>query len=121
LFFNVSGGMRMAEPACDLAAAAAIYSSAEEQPFPHDWIFIGELGLTGEVRKVSSVDLRIREAKKLGFKTAVIPAHSFRSGAKPEPRIKLIEITRIDELRKLLASKLAKATRSVPASPGLNV
>jgi DNA repair protein RadA/Sms len=102
LFFNVSGGLRMAEPACDLAAAAAIFSSAEEVPFPHDWIFIGELGLTGEVRKVTAIDLRVREAKKLGFKTAVIPANSLKRGSEKELGIRLIELSRVDELRGLL-------------------
>ncbi|MBY0471823.1 DNA repair protein RadA [bacterium] len=73
LFFNVVGGLRLTETACDLAAAAAIWSSLKEAPFPNDWVFIGELGLTGEVRKVSQLDLRLNEAKKLGFKTFVVP------------------------------------------------
>ena len=73
LFFNVSGGLRLAEPACDLAAAVAIWSSNQDHPLPLHWVFIGELGLTGEVRRVAQTDLRLEEAFRLGFDTAVIP------------------------------------------------
>lgn len=74
LFFNVAGGLRLTEPACDLAAAAAIWSSAEGIKLPADWLFIGELGLTGEVRKVPQIETRIQEAKRLGFQTVIIPS-----------------------------------------------
>ena len=73
LYFNVAGGLRLSEPATDLAAAAAIWSSAENHPLPHDMVFIGELGLTGEVRRVPLPEVRLMEARKLGFKSAVIP------------------------------------------------
>jgi DNA repair protein RadA/Sms len=100
LFFNVAGGLRLSEPACDLAAAAAIWSSAMDRPIPSGWIFIGELGLTGEVRRVSQLDARIEEAKKLGFKTVVVPW-----SAAPEkdkyPGVKLVPLKRVEELPKL--------------------
>lgn len=73
LFFNVAGGLRLAEPACDLAAAAAIWSSFEEKAIPLGWVFLGELGLTGEVRRVSQADARIEEARRLGFKRVILP------------------------------------------------
>jgi len=73
LFFNVAGGLKLSEPACDLAAAAAIWSSIEERALPPDWVWMGELGLTGEVRRIGQIDTRLTEAGKLGFKTAVIP------------------------------------------------
>jgi DNA repair protein RadA/Sms len=101
LFFNVAGGLRLSEPACDLAAAAAIWSSAEEKAIPNDWIFIGELGLTGEVRRVSQPDLRIEEAKKLGFKTAVIPASVMERCKSMKKGIRLLPIERVSEIRRL--------------------
>jgi DNA gyrase subunit A len=76
LFFNVAGGLRLSEPACDLAAAAAIWSSDHEIPLPSGWLFLGELGLTGEIRRVSQAEVRLAEAKKLGFEVAVVPQSS---------------------------------------------
>lgn len=73
LFFNVAGGLRLSEPACDLAAAAAIWSSHEERAIPAGWVFLGEVGLTGEVRRISQEEIRIAEARKLGFTTLVVP------------------------------------------------
>ncbi len=73
LFFNVAGGLRISEPAVDLAAAAAIVSSHLNKPTPTETIWIGEIGLTGEVRTVSQIETRLQEAKKLGFKRAIVP------------------------------------------------
>lgn len=106
LFFNVAGGLRLSEPACDLAAAAAIWSSIEEKPIPSDWVFIGELGLTGEIRKVSFPEVRMEEARKLGFKTMVLPKSSMErmmtaAGGKKYDGMKLIPIERINQLPKL--------------------
>ena len=104
LFFNVAGGLRLTEPACDLAAAAAIWSSAQDHAIPIDWIFIGELGLTGEVRRVAQSDVRIDEAKKLGFKTVVLPKSTPKSildKYENMPGLRLIQLARIDELGKI--------------------
>ncbi len=102
LFFNVSGGMRLSEPACDLAAAAAIWSSIEETPIPGDWVFLGELALTGEVRRATQIEIRIQEAQKLGFRHLVIPdstpAKSLRG-----IEAKIHRVSRIAELAKILA------------------
>ncbi len=98
LFFNVAGGFRLSEPACDLAAAAAIWSSAYERPLPPTWIFIGELGLTGEVRRVSQIEMRIDEAKRLGFEVAIVPENTPQSITCMELR----RIARIEELQGLL-------------------
>ena len=107
LFFNVVGGLRISEPACDLAAAASIWSSFEKRAFPCDWVFIGELGLTGEVRRVSQIELRLQEAMKLGFKTIVLPDGSARALAKNfldtlSGGIRLARIQRIDEVPRLI-------------------
>lgn len=73
VFINVVGGLRVGEPAADLAVAAAIASSRRDEPIPPDVILIGEVGLSGELRAVSQLDARLKEAAKLGFRRAIIP------------------------------------------------
>ena len=73
VFVNVVGGLKIIEPAADLAVAASIISSDREVSLPLQSVFAGELGLTGEVRAVPFADLRIREAVKLGFEKFVLP------------------------------------------------
>lgn len=73
VFVNVVGGLKLTEPASDLAVAAAIISSANSTSLDPKTAFVGEVGLTGEVRAVSFIDIRIKEAQKLGFKTVVLP------------------------------------------------
>ncbi len=73
IFLNVVGGLRIEEPAADLAAAVAIASSLRDQPARADVVLVGEVGLSGELRWVSHMEARLREAAKLGFKSAVIP------------------------------------------------
>ncbi|NBU20175.1 DNA repair protein RadA [bacterium] len=101
LFFNVSGGLKLAEPACDLAVAAAIWSSTEERKLSMGTVFIGELGLTGEIRRVSQSELRIEEARRLGFKMVVLPENTPKSVKEKYSKstdIKLIYLSRIEEL-----------------------
>ena len=76
VFVNVAGGVRVEEPAADLGVALAIASSFQEFPVPRDTVLIGEIGLSGEVRAVSQLEARLREAAKLGFRHAYIPAVS---------------------------------------------
>lgn len=76
VFANVVGGMRIGEPAADLALAAALTSSLRDQALPPDTVFLGEIGLSGELRSVPRLDARLREAAKLGFRRALIPAAS---------------------------------------------
>jgi DNA repair protein RadA/Sms len=73
VFVNVVGGLRIGEPAADLALAAAIASSAWDKPLRADAVFIGEVGLSGELRAVPHTNARLKEAIALGFKTAVLP------------------------------------------------
>ena len=73
MFVNVIGGMSIEEPAADLAMAAAIASSVRDLPVAADVALVGEVGLSGELRAVSQLDIRLREAAKLGFKRAVVP------------------------------------------------
>lgn len=73
IYVNIVGGMKIAEPAADLAVCMAIASSAKEMSLKEDLVVFGEVGLSGEVRRVSAIDKRIAEAKKLGFKGAIGP------------------------------------------------
>ena len=73
VFLNVAGGLRLSEPAADLAVAAALISSIAKQPVPGDTVLFGEIGLTGEVRPVPLTPQRLKEAGKLGFDTVVAP------------------------------------------------
>ena len=72
-YVNLAGGMRLGEPAIDLGIILAIASSYKNIPLPEDTIIFGEVGLVGEVRRVSQGDQRIKEAEKLGFKTCILP------------------------------------------------
>ena len=73
VFLNVAGGLRLSEPAADLAVAAALISSIAKQPVPGDTVLFGEIGLTGEVRPVPLTPQRLKEAEKLGFDSVVAP------------------------------------------------
>ncbi len=79
VYLNVAGGLRIAEPAADLAVAAALVSSASDTPVAADMVVFGEVGLSGEVRAVAQTDSRLKEAAKLGFAQALVPA-SLRKG-----------------------------------------
>lgn len=95
VFVNVVGGLRVNEPAADLAMAAAITSSLKDSPVRADAVLIGEIGLSGELRNVSQMPARLREAAKLGFKTAVVPRRLHRSEPWPEKDIQIIEVRSI--------------------------
>lgn len=73
VYLNVTGGLRIAEPAADLAVAAALVSSFHETPLPPRCVAFGEIGLSGEIRGVNRPDRRLREAEKLGFERAFVP------------------------------------------------
>lgn len=79
VFVNVVGGLKISEPAADLAVAAAIASSFRERPIPRDLAFVGEIGLGGELRSVSQLERRLTEALKLGFRRVIIP----KAGRRP--------------------------------------
>lgn len=73
VYLNVAGGLRIVEPAADLAVAAALVSANADAPLPRDLLMIGEVALSGGLRPVSHANLRLKEAQKLGFKTAALP------------------------------------------------
>ncbi len=75
VYVNIVGGMKITEPAADLAIALAIASAARQKPVPADAVAFGEVGLSGEIRSVPNAESRIKEAKKLDFTTALAPKH----------------------------------------------
>jgi len=98
VFVNVVGGLRIDEPAADLAVAAAITSSMRDQPVRADLVLIGELGLSGELRMVGQMDSRLREAASLGFKQAIVPRRLHRKQPFPAG----IEVQEARSLREAL-------------------
>ncbi|MCL6429624.1 MAG: DNA repair protein RadA [Anaerolineae bacterium] len=76
VFVNVVGGLKIAEPAADLAVATAIASSLRSQPVASDLAIVGEIGLSGELRSVGQIEKRLREAAKLGFRRCLVPQTS---------------------------------------------
>jgi DNA repair protein RadA/Sms len=73
VYLNIAGGLKITEPAADLAVAASLLSSLANQALPEQTVIFGEVGLSGEVRAVSQKDARLKEAKKLGFEAAFLP------------------------------------------------
>lgn len=102
VYLNVAGGLRVSEPAADLAVAAALVSSLTGEPVPRDTVVFGEIGLSGEVRSVSQTDNRLKEAAKLGFAGAILPQRRPGRHAEgrpaPEAGLTMREISRLDEL-----------------------
>lgn len=95
-YVNVAGGVKLDEPAVDLAVAVSLASSLRDRPtHPHDVVF-GEIGLTGEVRAVSRIDQRVAEAMKLGFKRVILPETSMK-GWKPPASIEVIGVRTVHE------------------------
>lgn len=84
VYLNVAGGLKIDETAVDLGICAAVAASQSDIPLPADMIFIGEVGLGGELRGVSQLEKRINEAHKLGFKSAIVPKQSLRGVKVPE-------------------------------------
>lgn len=104
IFLNVAGGIRITEPAADLAVAAALISSKTGQPVSGNTVFFGEVGLSGEIRTVSQPDVRLKEAAKLGFERAMIPTPPKRKSDKSNKRASHpLNARQIDHLDDLVA------------------
>ena len=108
VYLNVVGGLRLAEPAADLAMAAAIVSAAGGQAVPADCVIFGEIGLSGEVRPVGRSDLRLKEAAKLGFGRAFGPAPGRAKGRskgqdKARPAALPLELETMEHVMDLVA------------------
>lgn len=93
-YVNVAGGLKISEPAIDLAIAMAIASSYKNRAIPEKMIFVGEIGLSGEIRSVGMIENRVNEAKKLGFTTCVIPKGCYER-VKDIEGIKIIAVSSV--------------------------
>ncbi len=96
VYLNVAGGLRINEPAADLAVAAALLSSLSDDPVRAATVVFGEIGLSGEVRRVARAEARMKEASKLGFRHAIAPA-----GSEGRDLLRVTEIDRLDALAAL--------------------
>ena len=103
IYLNVAGGLRISEPAADLAVAAALASAASGTPVPEHSVVFGEVSLSGEVRAVAHADARLKEASKLGFTGAIMPKRRGKAVAAKGRRSDGLEIVEIDHLHDLLA------------------
>jgi DNA repair protein RadA/Sms len=97
VYLNVAGGMRLAEPAADLAAASALLSSFSCRAAPEDSVYFGEVSLTGAVRAVGHMDQRLKEAAKLGFARAVVP-ETAGAGRRDTAGLQLLPLSELSEL-----------------------
>jgi DNA repair protein RadA/Sms len=105
VFANVVGGLQIGEPAADLAVAAAIGSSVRERPVAADLTLVGEVGLSGEVRAVSQIQARLKEAAKLGFRRCILPKTVRRAKLDAPQGLELIHVRSVVEaLEKALVS-----------------
>lgn len=97
IFLNIAGGVRIDETSVDLAAAMAIYSSFRDIPVDSETVIIGEVGLAGEIRTISSIEKRINEAEKLGFKRIILPKNNIKNLNTKKYRIQIVGVERIRE------------------------
>lgn len=98
VYLNIAGGLKISEPAADLAVAMAIVSSLTNHPLPADMVIFGEIGLSGEIRAVSQPNLRLKEAHKLGFRSAIVPSQYSKDKKKSNLDINIHEIGNMQKL-----------------------
>jgi DNA repair protein RadA/Sms len=127
VFASTVGGVRIAEPAADLASAIAVASAWKQRDIPTDLVAIGELGLAGELRRVRDIPQRLAEAARLGFRGAIVPAESHReAGAvRMVDGMKVIGVPDIDAALRVLDLGVQDSTpvfavhRTEPGRPAL--
>ncbi|MEM7222457.1 MAG: DNA repair protein RadA [Pseudomonadota bacterium] len=111
VYLNVAGGLRITEPAADLAVAAALISAACGEPVPEELVAFGEIGLSGEVRAVSQSELRLKEAAKLGFTRALTPKR--RGGSAKAEGLTRVETGHVADLLAFLTGEPAARRASL--------
>ena len=116
VYLNVAGGLRIAEPAADLAAAAAIVSSLADMALPAHSVYFGEIGLSGAVRAVAHMSARLREAENLGFRAAVCPRAGERN-ENGETGLQITPVTRLSELVALIAKAAGRPLEELGHPP----
>jgi DNA repair protein RadA/Sms len=98
VFLNVAGGIRVDDPALDLAVCASLISSYEDTPVSEELCFAGEIGLGGEIRAVSRIENRIAEAEKLGFKKIIVSKYAIKGLDLKKYKIQVIAVSKLEEM-----------------------
>ncbi|MBP3801004.1 MAG: DNA repair protein RadA [Clostridia bacterium] len=104
VYLNVAGGLKISEPSMDLGVVMSASSSFKNVPIPKDMVIMGEVGLTGEVRRINFIEKRLREAEKLGFKTCIIP-ESNKKVLKDKFKLDIIGVKDVNEAMKKVGLK----------------
>ncbi|MFA5403646.1 MAG: DNA repair protein RadA [Ignavibacteria bacterium] len=102
IFLNIAGGVKIDEPAIDLAAAAAVYSSYKDIPVDSETVILGEVGLAGEIRTIPNIEKRINEASKLGFKKIIVPKNNLKNINVNKYKIQILGVEKIKDAISLL-------------------
>lgn len=105
VFLNIAGGLKVNDPAIDLAVIAAVLSSDLDRPVAKDLCIAGEIGLTGEIRPVSRIEQRIGEAEKLGFKKMLVSKYGLNGIDLVKYQIRIIPVSKVEEAFKYLFAK----------------
>jgi DNA repair protein RadA/Sms len=98
VFLNIAGGIKVIDPAIDLAVVSSILSSTADIPVPQDWCFSGEVGLSGEIRPVNRIVARVAEAEKLGFKKIFVSKYNRKTPELGKFKIDIQYVSKISEL-----------------------
>ena len=126
VYLNVAGGLRIGEPAADLAVAAALVSAATDRPVPTETVVFGEIGLSGEIRAVRQAEARLKEAAKLGFSGALAPPRPEAQdqtgaargrGAGRSSGLRVREIPHLQDLVRLFAEGQVRRLEAGPRGP----
>ena len=104
VFLNIAGGMKVNDPAMDLAVICAILSSNVDMVVPRTMCLTGEVGLSGELRPVSRIEQRISEAEKLGMETIIIPKNNLKGIDTSKMKIRIAEVSKVEEAFRTLFS-----------------
>lgn len=101
-FLTATGGIKLNEPAIDLAICMAVASSYKNKEISATDCFVGEVGLTGEIRRVNQIEARVKEAAKVGFKRIFIPKHNLTTELKNNSAIEVIGVASLPQALKLV-------------------
>ena len=102
VFLNIAGGLKVEDPAIDLAVLCALLSSYDDHPISHSICFAGEIGLSGEIRSVNRIEQRIAEAEKLGFEKMIISRYNQKGLSKINTQIEIIPVGRVEDVYRIL-------------------
>lgn len=102
VFVNIAGGIKVEDPSIDLAIVSALLSSYDDSPIPQQMCFVGEVGLSGEIRAVNRIEQRIAEAEKLGFEKIIISKYNSKSISKLKSTIEVVALGKVEELYQMI-------------------